>query len=271
MYSGGASRPRARSARGGVAGRARRLGRAAGPRESSYYRRPVALDQSRHRPFLAMSSVTSSHISNIQTSRLASRPASFHGHRSQTVRRGMFHNCYGHPRRRIDTTTINSRTLARSVRRRRPMNRACMSSADDEANRAHLSMRFTSPRFANFICAVRDAHATFDDRCARKISPTPDAACVTRIGAREMLRMCNADPKPENTSESGLFVSSESGARCGCRIDARTSTTHDGQSSHVALGKAASTDWTTGLHATHSMRATDRAGNGYDARTLIRQ
>lgn len=127
MYSGGAPRTRARSTCRGAAGRAATSSARSGPRESSYYR-PVAVDPSRHEQLLAVSSVRSSCYSNIQTSRPASRPASFHGDRVHAARCGMFHNCYGRPHRRPPATTTNTGTRARSVTRRRPTNRACLSS-----------------------------------------------------------------------------------------------------------------------------------------------
>jgi hypothetical protein len=86
-----------------------------------------------------------------------------------------------------------------------------MSSRRDAANLRHLSTRVASSRFATFVCALCGAHASVGYPRTRRISPTRDGACVTRIGAREMLRMCNAVQKPENTSESGLFVSHETG------------------------------------------------------------
>ncbi len=91
------------------------------------------------------------------------------------------------------------------------MNRARMSSRRDAANLRHLSTRVASSRFATFVCALCGAHASVGHPRTRRISPTRDGACVTRIGAREMLRMCNAVQKPENTSESGLFVAHETG------------------------------------------------------------
>lgn len=100
-----------------------------------------------------------------------------------------------------------------------------MSSARDTANGVHLSTRVASSRFAAFVCAACSAHATVGRPRAHRISPAHDGACLTRIGTREMLRMCNATPKPANTSESGPFVSCESGVRSARR--AVSHTTHD--------------------------------------------
>lgn len=83
----------------------------------------------------------------------------------------------------------------------------------DASKRAHLSTRVASSRFAPFVGAARGAHAAVGRRRAYGISPAQDGACVTRIGAREMLRMCNATPNPANTSECVPFSSCETGAR----------------------------------------------------------
>ncbi len=104
-----------------------------------------------------------------------------------------------------------------------------MSSARDTANRVHLSTRVASSRFAAFVCAACGAHASVGLHRAHRISPAHDGACLTRIGTREMLRMCNATPKPANTSESGPFVSCESGVRSARR--AVSHTTHDARRS----------------------------------------
>lgn len=100
-----------------------------------------------------------------------------------------------------------------------------MSSARDAANRVHLSTRVASSRFDAFVCAAGSVHAIVVHPRAHRISPAHDGACLTRIGTREMLRMCNATPKPANTSESGPFVSCENGVRSARRTVSHT--THD--------------------------------------------
>ncbi len=81
-----------------------------------------------------------------------------------------------------------------------------MSNHRDAANLRHLSTRVASSRFATFVCALCGAHASVGHLRTRRISPTRDGACVTRIGAREMLRMCNA-AKNRKIHRSPVYLS----------------------------------------------------------------
>ena len=174
IYSGGASRPRTRCS--GVAGERAILSARSPPRESSYYRRPVALDRSRHKSFLAGPCVTSVRHATTTTAIIkptALRPGpvrSTHAAHMRRVRNVSQLLRASH--RPASAAWINIRSVARSIRRRRPINNEFMSSAHCTPDLAHLSKRFAPPRFETFVCAVRGVQSTARPRSCTKDFPT---------------------------------------------------------------------------------------------------
>ncbi len=156
------------------------------PRESSYYRRPVALDQSRHESFLAEPGVTS--VLHFPSTTAIFKPAALQPCAVHPA-------CTAHTQRATECFTTATRVAAPDVRDTGtyPGSRAVPSAASSDESRTrverslrvgyHASVEARCASLIRHFCLCSGRHNRPLGRGhARGIYPTRNVAYVARIG-----------------------------------------------------------------------------------------